>query len=237
VFLLWSVLFLIQRRFTALRARTIAQQELSRQILESQEKERQRIGNSLHDSLGQDLLVIKNLAVIALEDLRSKKDAAPNVREISSLASQVLAEVREISYDLRPHHLDQLGLTGAVRSVISRVGASSTIIFTASLDDLDELLPLALEIHLFRIVQEALNNIIKHSQATQASVQIHRKGDALHLLIQDNGAGFDLRRRGFGLTGMAERTRILGGTIDIRSAPGAGTSITVIVPFGRSHGT
>jgi signal transduction histidine kinase/ligand-binding sensor domain-containing protein len=227
--------YAIQRRFALLRQRTRAQQELSRQILESQERERQRIGNSLHDSLGQNLLVIKNLAVMTLEAMRSKRGAERQVEEISSLASSVLAEVREISYDLRPHHLDQLGLTGALRSIISRVEASSPILFSTDLDNLDNLLPPGQDIHLFRIVQEGLNNIIKHSRATRASVHVKRAGEQIRLVMQDNGEGFGQHRAGFGLTGMAERARILGGAMEVQSKPGAGTVISVTIPLGIPH--
>jgi len=234
---LFSLGFVLHRRIAQLQRHTREQEERSRQILESQEHERKRIGASLHDSLGQDLLVIKNLAAMAQDARARNNDSRNHLDEISSLASHALAEVREISYDLRPHHLDQLGLTGALRSIISRVEASSHIAYTVEMDNLDNLLPPSQDTHFFRIVQEALNNIIKHSQATRTDVRIKREGESIVLSIRDNGVGFDPHKNGFGLSGMAERTRILGGSLEVQPKPGVGTSISVTVPLRNQHGT
>jgi signal transduction histidine kinase len=232
---IFAVGYVVWRRFVYLEERTRQQQELSRRLLESQENERKRIGTSLHDSLGQNLLVIKNLAVMAIDGAKTKKDTVAQLNDISSLASNVLAEVREISYNLRPYHIDQLGLTGALRSIISRIESSSQIRFEVDLDDLDNLFPHEQDINVYRIVQEALNNIIKHSRAKNASVQISRVGDNVVFTIKDDGAGFAHQQRGFGLTGMEERTRILGGSIDIKSTPGAGSTIVVTIPVRSSY--
>jgi signal transduction histidine kinase/ligand-binding sensor domain-containing protein len=223
--------FALHRRFKFLKQRTREQQELSRKLLESQENERKRIGAGLHDSLGQNLLVIKNLAVMGLEASKNKKTTDEQLGEISLLASQSLAEVREISYDLRPYHLDQLGLTGALRSIISRVASSSRITFSEDLDDLNNLFPKEQEINIFRIVQEAVNNIIKHSRATNTTIKIKRDKDRVTFIISDDGIGFDYNRQGFGLTGMAERARILDGSMAVKSDAGAGTTITVTIPL------
>ena len=233
--IVFAATFIIRRRFKFLEQRTKDQQELSRQLLESQENERKRIGVGLHDSLGQNLLVIKNLAVMGLEEGKKKKAADEQLGEISDLASQALAEVREISYNLRPHHLDQLGLTGALKSIISRISASSQLTIHDDLDDVDNLFPKQEEINVFRIVQESVNNIVKHSRATGASITVKREMDHMTLTISDNGTGFDPRRRGFGLTGMAERARILGGTLEVKSLPGDGTSIRVTIPVKETH--
>jgi signal transduction histidine kinase/ligand-binding sensor domain-containing protein len=228
---LFAVASVLHRRFEFLRRRAREQQELSQRLLESQENERKRIGASLHDSLGQDLLVIKNLAVLGIEAGRKKRSADEQLNEISSLASQVLAEVREISYDLRPYHLDQLGLTGALRSIISRVSSSSRIVFSEDLDEVNNLFPKEQEINIFRIVQEAVNNIVKHSRATAAAVEIKRNGDSVTFTVSDNGIGFEGSRQGFGLTGMAERVRILDGSMAMRSAAGEGTTVIVTIPL------
>ncbi len=221
--------FTLSQRFNYLHKRAKQQEELSRKLLESQEEERKRIGAGLHDSLGQDLLVIKNLAVMGIEANENNKDE--NLKQISSLVSQVLAEVREISYNLRPYHLDQLGLTGALKSILSRVSSSSNIEFDEDFDDLNNLFPKEQEINIFRIVQEAVNNIIKHSHATKAMIKIKREKDRVIFSISDNGIGFDKNRAGFGLTGMAERIRVLRGSFEITSGPGGGTIITVNIPL------
>jgi signal transduction histidine kinase/ligand-binding sensor domain-containing protein len=220
-------------RFVLLRRKALAQQEMSRQILESQENERKRIGASLHDSLGQNLLIIKNLAAMGLAAAQERRPADESLNEISTLASGALAEVREISYNLRPYQIDRLGLTGALRSIMSRVAASSQIAFAVDMDNVDSLLPKPLEINAFRIVQEAINNIVKHSQATEASVIVKRTENSVTFTVSDNGKGFDSDHQGFGLTSMAERARILGGSLIVRSHPGGGTRLEVTVPIGR----
>ncbi len=121
-------------RIHYLKRRTVEQQKVSQQLIEFQENERKRIGTSLHDSLGQNLLVIKNLAILGSEANKQHKSTDEQLDEISSIASQTLAEVREISYNLRPYHLDQLGLTGALRSIITRIESSSQITFAKDID-------------------------------------------------------------------------------------------------------
>jgi signal transduction histidine kinase/ligand-binding sensor domain-containing protein len=232
---LFTIAMVVRWRFKILEQRTKDQQELSKQLLESQENERKRIGIGLHDSLGQNLLVIKNLAVMGLETSKKNKMADEQLGEISTLASQALAEVREISYNLRPHHLDQLGLTGALKSIISRVSSSSQLVIHEDLDDVNNLFPKQEEINVFRIVQESVNNIIKHSRATSATITVKRNEDHVTLTISDNGIGFDHHRQGFGLTGMAERARILGGTLEVKSFPGTGTTINVTIPLKGTH--
>jgi signal transduction histidine kinase/ligand-binding sensor domain-containing protein len=233
--ILFVITFIIRRRFKFLEQRTKDQQELSRQLLESQENERKRIGIGLHDSLGQNLLVMKNLAVIGLEVSQKSKSTDVQLGEISHLASQALAEVREISYNLRPHHLDQLGLTGALKSIISRISASSQLNIHDDLDDVNNLFPQQEEINVFRIVQESVNNILKHSRATEATITVKRNSDHVTVDISDNGCGFDHRKQGFGLTGMAERTRILGGTLEVKSFVGTGTTIHVVIPVKEKN--
>jgi signal transduction histidine kinase len=221
-------------RINFLTRRTVEQQKVSQQLIEFQENERKRIGTSLHDSLGQSLLVIKNLAVLGSEANRQHKSTDEQLGEISSIASQTLAEVREISYNLRPYHLDQLGLTGALRSIISRIETSSQIAITNDIDNMDNLFPKQQEINVFRIVQESMNNILKHSHATNAVIQVKRRNETVIITVTDNGIGFDQHRYGFGLTGIGERVRILGGFFSVQSKPGAGTTITATIPFGRT---
>jgi signal transduction histidine kinase len=222
---------IVRWRFVQLKKRAEAQQELSRQLLESQEHERKRIGAGLHDSIGQNLLVMNSLAVMG----QGSGDSVEGERwkEVSLLASQTLAEVREISYNLRPYHLDQLGLTGAVQSIISRVGAASTVLFKNEIDNIDALFAKEQEINVFRIVQESLNNIVKHAHAIHASVHVKRELKTMTITIADDGRGFDHHQQGFGLTSMAERVRILGGSLTIDSKPGAGTVICVTIPLPK----
>jgi signal transduction histidine kinase len=160
------------------------------------------------------------------------EQARTQFTEFSDAVSQTLEEVRTISYDLRPSHLDQLGLRTAIVAMIEKVSASSTIQFTHAVDELDGLLRPGDEITLYRIVQECLNNILKHSGATKVALNLAVQAGELALTIRDNGRGFMPNeethwRAGLGLQGIAERVRILGGTHVIESAPGQGTAVTL----------
>ncbi|HEY1338132.1 MAG TPA: sensor histidine kinase, partial [Bryobacteraceae bacterium] len=192
-----------------------------------QEAERKRIASELHDSLGQSLMVIKNQALMAL---RQDPGAAGEYLEgISSTASQAIDEVRAIAYALRPYQLDRLGLKRAVESMLQRVADSTGVRVTSKVDPIDDVFPKESEISLFRIVQEGINNIVRHSGATEAAVEIYRDSNTVSITIADNGNGFafDPGQTGLGLIGITERARLLGGTSQIVSAPGAGTSITI----------
>ena len=204
---------------------------MTRQLIDFQENERKRIGAGLHDGLGQNLLMIKNLAVLGLNAGSNNESTKEQLNDISSLSSQALAEVREISYNLRPYQLDRLGLTGALQSVVNRIATSSGIPFTVEMDNIDGLLLKQQEINVFRIVQETMTNIVKHSHAAHAAVRIRRTGDTVVLAVSDDGVGFESGKQGFGLTSMAERVRILGGSLDVDSAPKSGTRITARIPL------
>jgi signal transduction histidine kinase/ligand-binding sensor domain-containing protein len=231
-----AVVFIIYRtRISQLRQKQAAQEAFARQLIESQEQERKRIAAELHDSLGQNLLIIKNQAVLAsltnldVAAVRSKLD------EISVISSQAIEEVRQIAHNLRPHHLDNLGLTKSLEEMTERVEGSSSIRFLCDIAQLGGALPKEDEISLYRIVQEAINNIVKHSAATRARVEALRDEQGISVIIADNGKGFDAKaasaaRGGFGLAGMAERVRMIGGTYSVESIPGAGTTITVHLP-------
>lgn len=226
-----AVFAAFKSRVSQLEQRQAAQQAFARQLLESQEGERKRIAAELHDSLGQNLLVIKNRALLQALTLPDEQ-ARKQFTEFSNAVSQTLEEVRTISYDLRPSHLDQLGLRTAIVVMIEKVSASSTIQFTHAVDELDGLLLPGDEIMLYRIVQECLNNILKHSGATKVVLNVAVHAGELALTIRDNGRGFlpdeeTHRRGGLGLQGIAERVRILGGTHAIESAPGQGTTVTL----------
>ena len=221
-----------------------AQQAFTRQLISSQEGERKRIAAELHDSLGQQLVIIKNLALISLSHGFSHGDIRPQIEEISEQASQALSEVKKISYNLRPYQLDRLGLTKAIEGILQQAAAATTIGFTAKIDPIDNVFAKDSEINFYRIVQECINNLVKHSQATTADVTVRRATDELLLMIRDNGRGFtpaavnsDSQPGGFGLTGISERAQLLGGRLGVHSEPGQGTMISVKIPLdGNGHG-
>jgi signal transduction histidine kinase len=232
-----AAFLLHKRRVSQLQRAHAAQKEFSRQLIDSQESERKRIAAELHDSLGQNLLVAKNSALLGLNMVEEGSPAKRQFDEISSMTSQALEEVREITHNLRPYHLDQLGLREALQFMLEKVTSSSEIRFSAEIDSIDGIFSKEAEMNIYRIAQEGINNIVKHSGATAAKVALKRDGRLVQLMIEDNGKGFiskpststELRHSGFGLTGMSERARMLGGKEAIHSVPGQGTTITVTV--------
>ncbi len=212
-----------------------AQRVFSRQLIASQENERKRIAAELHDSLGQRLVVINNLALFALRSREKNAIEPAAVEEISSETKLAIQETREISYNLRPFQLDRLGLTKAIEVMIRTVARSTAIEISSHIDDIDDLFPEDLRINFYRIVQEGLNNVVKHAAATQVEIQIQRNSERTVLTIKDNGRGFAAGLAsasgpgGFGLTGMAERAKLLGGDLQVLSEPGRGTLMTVAI--------
>ncbi len=233
-----AVFGVYEYRVGQLKQRQAAQQTFAGQLIESQEYERQRLAAELHDSLGQHLLVIKNRAAMGEQATSDQTPARKQFDEISESATQALSEVRAISHNLRPVNLERLGLTAVLEEMIARVTQSSLEVgglqFSADLEPLDGWLSKAAEINLFRILQESINNILKHAQATKAYLEIWREGDELRVTVRDNGRGYDVAttpQRGLGLTSISERVRILGGTQTVTTAPGAGTMIELRIPL------
>lgn len=223
-----------QRRISQLQKARLMQEEFARQLIASQEKERKRIAAELHDSLGQNLLIIKNRAILGDQIADNAASAKEQFGEITDAVTHALGEVREIAYNLRPYHLDRVGLTGTLEAMAEKVMESSGIAFTIAVAPVDSLLSNEVELSLYRIAQECLNNIVKHSHATMASFRVQCDERSLTMTIDDNGRGFspetlmaDTSRRGFGLLGIAERVRLLGGTYSLRSNPGQGTTTII----------
>lgn len=234
-----GVVWAYRARVARFREAQARQEAFSRLMIESQEAERKKIAAELHDSLGQNLIVIRNHALMALAKPADHENAARKLEEISATASEAIDEVREIARNLRPQQLERLGLTNSLNSLVTRAQAASSIRFMASIDPIDGLLSKENEINLYRVVQEAVNNILKHSQATEASVIVDKMDDAISLKIRDDGQGFDVRaqggdRRGFGLTGIAERARILGARHAVETSPGQGT--VILLEIDLRHG-
>jgi signal transduction histidine kinase len=212
-----------------------AQEEFSRKLLASQEQERQRIAAELHDSLGQSLLIIKNRIALAQSDIDEKETVEEQLSELSNSTTSAIEEVREIAYNLRPFQISRFGLSKTLYGIFMRINEVTDINATAEIDDIDALLTDDAQINVYRIVQECVNNIIKHSHATEALLAIKHNDGEITLLIEDNGRGFiqqenstDNRKiGGFGLLGIAERVRMLNGSYQIDSGAGRGTSVRI----------
>ncbi len=213
-----------------------ARAEYTLQLIAAQEAERTRIAGELHDSLGQNLLLIKNRAQLAVMDGKLSAELREQLKAVSELASQSIAEARQISYDLHPYQLDHLGLTRALEVLAANTAQASGMTFDRRLELVDDLFPGPAATNFYRIVQESLNNILKHSRAKNVRLRLERDVREVQLLIQDDGCGFDRTAagsngRGMGLKNIAERVRFLGGTLKMESSPGHGLLIAVTIPF------
>ena len=162
------------------------------------------------------------------------------IDDISELTSSTLQEVREISYNLHPYQLDRLGLTKAIESITERAANSTDIKFINELEVIDNILSPEAEINIYRIIQECVNNIIKHSKATEVKLKIKREFDKLSIDVSDNGEGFDVNkvfsdrsRYGIGLMDITERTKLLDGKVYYESQPGKGTIIRLSIPINK----
>jgi len=202
-------------------------------LITAQEDERKRIARDLHDDLSQRLAMLS----FEMHLLGSKeKDAADKelIQKIVSQVTDVSSEVHQLSYQLHPAKLDQLGFVAATRSLCHEFSKRSDISVEFEYETVSKILDQKIALCLYRIVQEALQNTIKHSQATRAHVFLHEGTDFIRLVVSDNGQGFDMRTEsrcaGLGLVGMRERIKLVDGKITLNSAPGYGTDIHVIVP-------
>jgi PAS domain S-box-containing protein len=213
---------------------------LPQRIIQAQEAERSRIAQELHDGINQLIASVK-MRLRKVEG--SLPDLKPAAREILArcdrLLVKVLEENRRIAHNLRPTELDQLGLAAACTSFCNEVQLRTNLKFECRLISLSQRLPLDIELQLFRIVQEAVNNTEKYARAKSVKLSIRVQADSVVLKIQDDGQGFDAKtlkagkkiRHGLGLTNMRERALSLAGTFEIKSLPGRGTDIVVRVPL------
>jgi signal transduction histidine kinase len=185
--------------------------------------------------------VIKNLAFLGAKHSEASAEIKEKFQDISSIATRTIKEVRLISYGLRPDELDHLGLTKSLIAIVNEIADLGTIRCEAAIDNIDNLLAPDLEINLYRVVQEGLNNILKHSHASCARVTLRKMEHAICLTIRDNGQGFvpiDGHQQtsfghGFGMTTMRERIRILGGQLQVNSKRGQGTTIEALIPIAK----
>ena len=204
---------------------------LSRELLRAQEKERQHVARELHDHLGGDLTALKiNLQI----GDRANNTATP-IEDSLRIIDRMIAEVRSLSLTLRPPLLQEVGLPGAVIHLLTSESQRCGIWVCHDISVHDARFSPDIELVAFRVLQEALTNAIRHSQAARVNVALHHVEGELELSITDNGRGFDVEAvgwavGGFGLLSMQERATLAGGRLDIESAPGSGTTIRLRVP-------
>jgi PAS domain S-box-containing protein len=226
------------RLFEQVQAGRERLQTLSRRLMEVQELERNRIARELHDEIGQSLTAVK----ISLQAVQRAPGATGFVAQLEqsiSIVDHAVQQVRNLSLDLRPPLLDDLGLVAALRWYIDRQTQWAGFTTEFISDPIMMRLSPELETVCFRVVQEALTNVVRHAEASHVLIRLEQCDGELHLLIQDNGVGFDVRQaqqravRGdsLGLLGMQERVFFAGGQMDILSAPQGGTEIQAWFPL------
>lgn len=230
-------LFLLRVR--QLDRRNAAQEEFSRRLINAHEAERRRIAAELHDSIGQSLAMIKNSATSGCKAVEDLNVSRGKFEEISTESTLAISEVREIAFNLRPYLIERLGLTKAIGAMLNKIADNFPLKIISAIDDLDELFENEAEISIYRIIQESLNNVVKHAEATEVRVLIERDEQAITIKIKDNGKGFnpnlpDRKKSGFGLIGIGERARMLGGTFSIESENGIGTTVLINLHKSKS---
>ncbi|HRI85204.1 MAG TPA: two-component regulator propeller domain-containing protein [Ignavibacteria bacterium] len=226
-----------KQRLNKIEKEKIKQEEFSRKLIESQESERKRIAHELHDTIAHEILISKNKAALALKHKDNINKMEEALKDISELASVTINDVRSISYNLHPHQLERLGIKKTLLSIIYDADKSTNITFHSDIDEIDNLLSKESEINLFRVIQEIISNIIKHSNATIAKFNIKILSNNIFVIISDNGKGFDVSskyipdsKEGIGLNGISERIKFMG-QYKIESEIGKGTVYKIKIPI------
>jgi signal transduction histidine kinase len=203
-----------------------------RRVVGAQEEERRRLALELHDETGQALTSIL-LGLKAIGGAKSKEDAERAEADVRALVVQALQDVRALAVELRPSALDDFGLAPALERLAHTFAERSGIETTVE-THLEARLPAEIETTLYRVVQEALSNVVKHAAAEHVSVVVAQRGGTVAATVDDDGQGFDedaVRADALGLTGMRERLALVGGKLELESAPGNGTTVAVQVPL------
>ena len=227
-----------------LTARERAHENFAEQVIAAQESERRRVAGDIHDGISQRLvsLTYRLDAAARLGDAGEQASAAEQLEKARDLVDLTLGEARSAISGLRPPVLDDLGLAGGLASLAA---STPEVDLELALDD--RRLPEHIEVALYRIAQEGVQNVVKHSRALVASVSFAVRDGVARLEIADNGVGFDTSRgiglvagaelpsSGYGMLSMAERAELVGGTLEVRSRPGAGTTVAVAVPLDEAR--
>jgi PAS domain S-box-containing protein len=220
----------------ALRESQKESRALTGRLLQAQETERRRIARELHDDLSQSLAILAvELGMLAHNPPEPAAELAGHFEKLCADVKQLSSTVHNLSHELHPAKLEQLGLVAAVRGLCRDLTQSHGLPIEFAQEDVPATLPRDTALCLYRIAQESLQNVIKHSAAQHAAVKLSGNGDSIRLRVVDDGCGFDAASRdgkeGLGLVGMRERLRLVRGVLTIDSRPAAGTRIEVRVPL------
>lgn len=233
------LVFLVLRVYRSRKTREEEERSLvALRFFDSIEHERKALASELHDSIGQDLLIIKNRAHLGLQSKR-KKEMIEQFEQITEVVTHAIEKTRELSYALRPYQIDRLGLTKALESLITRSFHDVPIKVTKTISLDDTKIPANYSIHIYRIIQEGIHNIRKHSKATEAAILVELRENVMVIDIADNGTGFHIGNNGamrkgnggLGIPLLQERVYILRGKFTITSEIGHGTNIHIELPL------
>jgi two-component system sensor histidine kinase UhpB len=211
--------------------------EILHRLIIAQEDERSRISRDLHDELGQQLTALRLKLERVRLICRDEEQISKEVDEMVGLAESIDKSVDFLAWELRPAILEGVGLAAAIDNYLEQWSQHSGVESEPLVSGLTKVrLAAKVETNLYRIMQEALNNTHKHAKATRVELMLEKRGDAIVLIISDDGSGFSLankkkRSKGLGLTGMRERAALVGGTLSLESSPGKGTTIQVSIPI------
>jgi signal transduction histidine kinase len=208
---------------------------VTRRLIEAQEQERSRIGRELHDDINQRLALL----AIELEQLRDNPvDVSNSLQQLLEKTNALSHDVQALSHELHSSRLEYLGVVSGMKSLCREFSERQKMEVDFR-SDVSSPLPFEIGLCLFRVLQEALNNAVKHSGVKRVEVQVVEQSNEVHLLVRDSGNGFDIEAArqgsGLGLISMQERVRLVNGTIAFESKPMAGTTIHVRVPFKSEH--
>lgn len=227
----------VEERTRQVQQLAVVRGQLLERLISAQEEERRRVARELHDEAGQSLTVLMTGIGKAIDALpEGATEANEELSRSHALAAQTLAELRKLIYDLRPEVLDQLGLVPALRSYIKRRLDTEKIKLQLNFSGVKERLSPEVEITLFRIIQEAVTNIVRHAEASVVKIEVAAKNSMVTTIIEDNGKGFDVEAafespESWGLRGMRERVTIVGGKLSIESRAGGGTRLKLQIPL------
>jgi PAS domain S-box-containing protein len=226
--------------FEQMQALTVRMKMLTRRLVELHESERRDIARELHDEAGQALTSLRFGLRLLERVIDEGGDVTGRIAELMQMTDAVIDGLHRLAADLRPASLDHLGLEAAVRQYSRSIGSKFDLAVRFKGRGFgSERLPSAVETALYRVVQEAMTNVVRHARATRVDVLAEHRGDRVMVMIEDDGVGFEPDRvqRGnhFGLLGLAERAEALGGTLTVESRPGGGTTVVVEVPSADPH--
>lgn len=217
--------------------------ELYGRVVAAQEAERQRIARDLHDETGQSLTAI-GLGLRGLESRLGRRSTASGktLHQLQTMAADALRELQRVMADLRPSHLDDLGLAAALRWYGGTMAERYGLTVKVEIQGPEQHVPESVKVTLFRITQEALNNVVRHAAATNAHIRLSFEREGVRLQVRDDGHGFTpappeeigrKARQPLGLAGMRERAVLFGGMVRVMSAPGEGATIEAFIPYSR----